>query len=89
MNTPLTQVPARALRRALGSAALVAAATLSACGGDPAANEPEVIPSLPAATSLEFSQYVSKRLPDDTAEPLEVEAVSPPTSESEEPIDVA
>ncbi len=76
-------------RWALGLAALATVAVLSGCGGDPAAADPDIVPSLPTATSAEFTQFVSKRMADDGAEPLDVETVVPPTSESEEPIDLA
>jgi hypothetical protein len=92
VNTNHLHVPAPGLRtvaRVAQLAALSAVLMLSACGGDPAAADPDAIPSAPAATSMEFSQFVSKRMADDVAEPLDVEAVTPPTSESEEPIDVA
>jgi hypothetical protein len=89
VNTNHLHVPAPGLRTVAHAAALSAVLMLSACGGDPAAADPDAIPSAPAATSMEFSQFVSKRMADDVAEPLDVEAVTPPTSESEEPIDVA
>ncbi len=76
-------------KRAVGAVALATAVVLCGCGGDPTAVDPDLVPSLPTATSMEFSQFVSKRVADDVAEPLDVEAVTPPTSETEEPIDLA
>jgi hypothetical protein len=89
VNTNHLPVTSPGLRALASVAALSAVLMLSACGGDPAAVDPDAIPSAPAATSVEFSQFVSKRVADDAAEPMEVEAVVPPTSESEEPIDLA
>ncbi len=59
--------------------------TLAACSGktdDPAAG------GIPVATVVDYSNYVGSRSDDNTGEPLEVDDVMPPTSETAEPIDV-
>lgn len=73
--------------------ALVAAAGLGACGGGgsfelpaPAARE---VPASALASPEAFSRYVGSIAPDDTAEPLRVDQIAPPISETAEPIVVS
>jgi hypothetical protein len=61
--------------------AAILAAGLTACGGKP--NDSD---SIPTATVGDFSQWVGSRPSDDGAEPLEVDTVLPPTSETAEPV---
>ena len=65
---------------------------LAACGGGgsgpvdtTAANE---VPASATASPEAYSRYVGSLATDDRAEPLNVENVVPPTSESAEPISV-
>jgi ABC-type glycerol-3-phosphate transport system substrate-binding protein len=66
-------------------ACLSATLTLAACGGSNHTADPNVIP---VATTGEFTNFVATRAADEASEPIEVEAVLPPTSETEEPRDV-
>jgi hypothetical protein len=59
--------------------------TLAACGGGGNTVDPNVIP---VATTGEFTTFVATRTPDEASEPIDVEAVVPPTSEADEPRDV-
>jgi hypothetical protein len=69
---------------------------LSACGGGDdggsmnAGNPPgdNGVPASAMASPEAFSAYVGSLAADDRAEPLDVEQVVPPTSETAEPIDV-
>lgn len=69
---------------------LASAAALAACSDDPYnAEEPPATPgqvpaSAGASTSAYFS-YVNSLPPSETATPLGVDAVTPPTSETERP----
>lgn len=66
--------------------AVLAAFTLAACGGgsDPVPNVGD-IPAAAVETPTAYATYVGDLAPDDTAEPLSVEGVMPPTSETDEP----
>jgi hypothetical protein len=73
--------------------ALVLAATLAGCGGnddgrvtEPAANE---VPSSATASSAAYSEYAGSLAPSDNTEPLSVDKVVPPVSDTEAPIEVA
>lgn len=66
---------------------------LAACGGGgsgpldtPVANE---VPASATASPEAYSRYVGSLATDDRAEPLNVDNVVPPTSESAEPIGVS
>jgi hypothetical protein len=59
--------------------------TLSACGGGNHTVDPNLVP---VATTTEFTNFVATRTPDEAADPIEVEDVVPPTSETDEPRDV-
>ena len=59
--------------------------TLAACSGktdDPTAT------GIPVATVADYSNYVGSRSDDNAVEPLAVDDLMPPTSETDEPIDV-
>jgi ABC-type glycerol-3-phosphate transport system substrate-binding protein len=60
--------------------------TLAACGGSSHSADPNVVP---VATTAEFTNFVATRAADEAAEPIDVEAVLPPTSEADEPRDVS
>lgn len=79
--------------------ALMLAAGLSACGGSddtpapmPPAPPPPVVsnevPASATASPLAYSQYAGSLVASDIAEPLDVDKVVPPTSETDEPIDI-
>lgn len=78
--------------------ALMLAAGLSACGGSddapapmPPAPPPVVSNEVPAsatASPLAYSQYAGTLVASDSAEPLDVDKVLPPTSETDEPVDI-
>ncbi len=86
MNTKRNQTRLR-VRAPLVPALVVALALLSACsdgggtdngGGD----------GIPTATVDEFSAWAASRSSDDEAEPLNVDGLSPPTSDSVEPMPI-
>ena len=66
------------------------AALLAACGDNPeqadttppASNE---VPASATASTRAYAQYAGSQAANDTAAPLDVTSVNPPTSESEEP----
>lgn len=58
---------------------------LAACGGDPLTGSAGLIPTNSVG---EFSTYVGTQPADERSEPVDVEAVLPPTSETAEPVDV-
>lgn len=70
------------LPRTMALAALLAAG-LAACGGKPDEGN-----TIPTATVGDFSQWVGSRPADESAEPLDVEGVLPPTSETAEPVEL-
>ncbi|MBX3642962.1 MAG: hypothetical protein KF720_07820 [Rubrivivax sp.] len=64
---------------------------LSACGGDDddvAMPADDAVPASALASAQAFSRYVGSLPANDHAEPLSVEGVDPPTSDTDEPIDV-
>ena len=73
---------------------------LAACGGSDDAPAPAPAPVPPPVASNEvpasatasvaaYSQYAGAQAASEVIEPLDVDKVVPPTSESDEPIDVA
>jgi len=78
--------------------ALMLTAGLAACGGSddapapmPPAPPPVVSNEVPAsatASPMAYSQYAGSLLASDTAEPQDLDKVVPPTSETDEPIEV-
>ncbi len=83
------------MKRSIFCACASALVLLSACGGssDPVVEAPpaaadNTVPASATATPLAFSQYSGSLTSDDRAEPLDIEQVQPPASETEEPIDV-
>ena len=67
---------------------------LAACGGgdDPVPPPPVASNEVPAsayASTTAYSQYAGSLAANEATEPLDVDKVVPPTSESEEPIDVS
>lgn len=60
-------------------------ALLAACGGDPA---PGANGAIPVGSVGEFTGFVASQSANDTSEPVDVESVLPPTSETAEPNDV-
>lgn len=77
-------------------AALGAALLLSACGGGdggadtaPSPSEsPGAVPASATVSTEAFVGYAATLAVDDMAEPLDVSMVVPPTSETDEPIEV-
>ncbi len=80
------------MKKTLSFLSLGMLSLLAACGGggsDAVAEAPMVIQAVPAtatASTLAFSTYASSLAADDRGEPLDVANVTPPTSETEEPI---
>lgn len=58
---------------------------LAACGGDPS---PVSGATIPTGSVVEFTGYVAAQPNDDRSEPVDVDGVLPPTSETAEPVDV-
>ncbi len=78
------------MRTLLMISTLVAAGALVACGGGdstPVAGEREV-PSSATASPTAFSQWAGSVAQEEGTEPLGMDMVVPPTSETEEPIAV-
>jgi hypothetical protein len=66
---------------------LIALALLSACGdGGGIDNGGNSGGGIPTATVDEFSAWVASRAPDDASEPLVVDGLSPPVSDTTEPM---
>ena len=75
-------------------AALATALLLSACGGrdnddamEPAPDD-RAVPASALASPQAFTRYTAARPADDRAEAVELDGVTPPTSETAEPDDV-
>ena len=73
--------------------AALASAVLAACGGGGGSSEPEVPPpadnQVPASALVSadaYTRYAASLAPSETAEPVDVSAVIPPTSETREPL---
>ena len=73
-------------------ALLATAALVSACGGggqgDAAVAAVDPIPASASATTLGFTSFVAGLVSSETAEPLELGSLVPPTSEVDEPVAV-
>lgn len=73
-------------------AAITTPLLLAACGGGDGDLTPPVatneVPANAMASPTAFSHYVGSLAADDQAEPLDVDRIDPPASETEEPIDV-
>lgn len=67
-------------------ACLLAVGALSACGSS--YDDDVSSTAIPVGTTAEFSGYVGSRAADDTGEPVDIDTLMPPTSETAEPIDV-
>ena len=72
---------------------VLATAALGGCGGDGGSPQPEVPPQadnqVPASALVSaeaYTRYAASLAPSETAEPLDVSAVSAPTSETSEPL---
>lgn len=74
-----------ALRPIACCAALLGLVTLAACGGgaDEVSNG---VPSAATESPQAFSRYAAQLPTDDTHEPLVVSHLTPPTSETDEPL---
>lgn len=70
--------------------AIATAALLSACGGDDDGVMPatDAVPASALVSAQAFSAYAGSVTANDQAEPLSLDGVEPPTSETDEPIDV-
>jgi hypothetical protein len=73
--------------------ALALAAGLAACGdGSSAEPAPPMasneVPASATASTASFSQYAGSVKPSETTDPLTVDKVQPPTSETEEPVSI-
>jgi hypothetical protein len=84
------------MKRSYSLTAVLAASLLAACGGssdshteptDPQAGA--TVPASATASPQAFSQFVASLAENNQAEPLDLDAVQPPTSETEEPIDLS
>jgi hypothetical protein len=77
--------------QSMGAAAVLA--LLAACGGgnDPVAAvvDNTIVPADAAASPAAYSRYLGTMAADDRAEPLNVDAVTAPTSDTTEPADVS
>jgi hypothetical protein len=76
----------------MGAAAVLA--LLAACGGgsnDPVAAvvDNTTVPASAAASPAAYITYTGSMAVDDRAEPLSVDAIEPPTSDTTEPADVS
>ena len=71
--------------------AIAMVALLSACGGDAddvLMQAEDQVPASALMSAQAFSAYAASVAPADRAEPLSLDGVEPPTSETAEPIDV-
>jgi ABC-type glycerol-3-phosphate transport system substrate-binding protein len=71
---------------------LASAAALAACSDNPAADTPQPpvvddtrVPASALVSARAFSSFAASLAPSDSKLPLEVNGVTPPTSETEEP----
>jgi hypothetical protein len=71
-------------------AVLALTAGLVACGGGSTAEPPmqNEVPASATASPAAYSRYAGSVKPNETADPLLVDKVQPPTSETDEPIGV-
>ena len=71
---------------------LFAAALLTACGGGSSSNSedsgPETVPAAAIASPEAFTQYLAARSDDERREPVAIDDLMPPTSETDEPLPV-
>lgn len=72
---------------------LFAAALLTACGGGGGSNNsedsgPETVPAAAIASPEAFTQYLAARSDDERREPVAIDDLVPPTSETAEPLPV-
>ncbi len=70
---------------------LFAAALLTACGGGGGHSEdsgPETVPAAAIASPEAFTQYLAARSDDERREPVAIDDLMPPTSETDEPLPV-
>ena len=79
----------------MGSKSFMSAMTmlglLGGCGGggdDVAMPTVDAVPASALVSAQAFSAYVGSVQPDDRAEPLSLDGFEPPTSQTEEPIEV-
>lgn len=72
-------------------ASLAAAALLAACGGgsDGPAAVADTVPASATASPEAFTRYAASLPEDDRREPLRVDGLMPPTSETAEPLPIA
>lgn len=68
-------------------AATLAGLVLAACGGgtNPEAMQVSELPLAVTLSSAEFSRYAAGLPPSDSAEPIDVSRLTPPTSDTDEP----
>lgn len=66
-------------------AAALAVVALAGCGSS---NDDAASAVIPVGSSTEFTTFVGSRTADDLSEPVDIETLLPPTSETAEPIDV-
>ena len=73
-------------------AVLALCAGLAACGGgsseDPAPALPSEVPASATVSAASYSQFAGSLVKTETGQPLDVNKVVPPTSETEEPLPV-
>ena len=73
--------------------AVLATLTLTACGGNddevylsPVAEDPTLVPASATANATAFSNFAVGLPASDSADPLTVTALVPPTSDTDEPV---
>lgn len=74
-------------------AAAAALLALAACGGGgsddtPIANDETTVPSSALESLVSFTSWLGSRQANDVKEPLLMDGVLPPTSDSAEPVDI-
>jgi hypothetical protein len=74
-------------------ALLALSAGLAACGGgasdEPAPAMPSEVPASATVSAASYSQFAGSLVKTETGQPLEVNKVVPPTSETDEPLPVS
>ena len=72
--------------------AALAVLALTACGGSdeiylpPVAEDPTMVPASATGSAAAFSNYIASLPGSDSADPLTVSALVPPTSDSDDPV---
>ena len=67
---------------------LAVVAAVAGCGGVDNVAAPAGVPAGATASPEAFVQYLAALPPDDSGEPLDIDAVEPPVSDTTEPVDI-